>query len=142
MDNLHAQLGQLLLDAQSLLADIAPGAAGGQFGMDYQKLNGGGIQTAWAGKTSQGMHSMLTSHQPPIYSIVSMQAEIRTLEFWRSIIGECVATFFYVLIVCSVAIISEMTNVADTTQNLQCALRYSFKIAHSNFMSNCKCLLC
>lgn len=30
-----------------------------------------------------------------------MQAEVRTLEFWRSIIAECLATFFYVLLVCS-----------------------------------------
>lgn len=33
----------------------------------------------------------------------SMQAEIRTLEFWRSIISECVASFFYVFIVCGAA---------------------------------------
>ena len=33
---------------------------------------------------------------------IQFQAEIRTLEFWRSIIAECVATFFYVVIVCSV----------------------------------------
>ena len=32
----------------------------------------------------------------------SFQAEIRTLEFWRSIIAECVATFFYVVVVCPV----------------------------------------
>ncbi|XP_047101419.1 neurogenic protein big brain-like [Schistocerca piceifrons] len=30
----------------------------------------------------------------------SMQAEVRTLEFWRSIISECLASFFYVFIVC------------------------------------------
>ena len=33
MDSLHGQLGQLLNDAQALLADIAPGASGSQFGM-------------------------------------------------------------------------------------------------------------
>ncbi|XP_075151426.1 MIP channel family protein big brain [Haematobia irritans] len=33
----------------------------------------------------------------------SMQAEIRTLEFWRSIISECLASFFYVFIVCGAA---------------------------------------
>ncbi|XP_059616990.1 neurogenic protein big brain [Phlebotomus argentipes] len=33
----------------------------------------------------------------------SMQAEIRTLEFWRSIISECIASFFYVFIVCGAA---------------------------------------
>ena len=32
MDSLHGQLGQLLNDAQALLADIAPGASGSQFG--------------------------------------------------------------------------------------------------------------
>ena len=35
MDSLHGQLGQLLTDAQGLLADIAPGASGGQFGMHF-----------------------------------------------------------------------------------------------------------
>lgn len=29
-----------------------------------------------------------------------MQVEIRTLEFWRSIISECLSSFFYVFIVC------------------------------------------
>ena len=33
----------------------------------------------------------------------SMQAEVRTLEFWRSIISECLAAFFYVFIVCGAA---------------------------------------
>ncbi|XP_017860350.1 PREDICTED: neurogenic protein big brain isoform X2 [Drosophila arizonae] len=33
----------------------------------------------------------------------SMQAEIRTLEFWRSIISECLASFLYVFIVCGAA---------------------------------------
>jgi hypothetical protein len=35
MDSLHGQLGQLLNDAQALLADIAPGASGSQFGMSF-----------------------------------------------------------------------------------------------------------
>lgn len=35
--------------------------------------------------------------QPP------MQAEVRTLEFWRSIISECLASFFYVFVVCGAA---------------------------------------
>jgi hypothetical protein len=30
----------------------------------------------------------------------SMHVEVRTLEFWRSIISECLAAFFYVFIVC------------------------------------------
>lgn len=32
----------------------------------------------------------------------SMQTEIRTLEFWRAIIAECIATFFYVVMLSSV----------------------------------------
>nr|CAD7432225.1 unnamed protein product [Timema monikensis] len=31
---------------------------------------------------------------------ISMHTEVRTLEFWRSIISECIGTFFYVFIVC------------------------------------------
>ncbi|RWS12254.1 neurogenic protein big brain-like protein [Dinothrombium tinctorium] len=34
----------------------------------------------------------------------SMREEIRTLEFWRAILTECLATFFYVFLVCSVYI--------------------------------------
>ena len=34
--------------------------------------------------------------------MLAMQAEIRTLEFWRSIIAECIATFIYVLLVLNV----------------------------------------
>ena len=33
----------------------------------------------------------------------SMHVEVRTLEFWRSIISECLAAFFYVFIVCGAA---------------------------------------
>ena len=39
MDSLHGQLGRLLNDAQALLADIAPGASGSQFGRKYDSLN-------------------------------------------------------------------------------------------------------
>lgn len=35
--------------------------------------------------------------------ILPAQAEMRTLEFWRSIISECLASFFYVFIVCGTA---------------------------------------
>jgi len=42
-----------------------------------------------------------TSAGPPMPR-VSMQTEIRTLEFWRAIIAECIATFFYVVMICSV----------------------------------------
>ena len=31
---------------------------------------------------------------------VPMQAEIRSLDFWRSIVAECLATFFLVFIIC------------------------------------------
>ncbi|KAJ9583749.1 hypothetical protein L9F63_021912 [Diploptera punctata] len=40
---------------------------------------------------------------PPTPQRPSMQAEVRTLEFWRSIISECLAAFFYVFIVCGAA---------------------------------------
>ena len=38
MDSLHGQLGRLLNDAQALLADIAPGASGSQFGEELLYL--------------------------------------------------------------------------------------------------------
>ena len=31
----------------------------------------------------------------------SMNVEIRTLEFWRAIIAECLSTFFYVFLLCA-----------------------------------------
>lgn len=34
---------------------------------------------------------------------IPMQAEIRTLEFWRSLLIECMASFCYVFIVCGAA---------------------------------------
>ena len=34
----------------------------------------------------------------------SMTNELRSIEFWRAIIGECLATFFYVFLVCAVHI--------------------------------------
>ena len=92
------------------------------FDAGYQQFNGGAVHNGWSGKTS-GLQSMLTSQHPPIYSIVAMQAEVRTIEFWRSIICECTATFFYVLIVCSVATITEVAN-DPVRQTTYCALRY------------------
>lgn len=44
-----------------------------------------------------------TCVSPPTTQRPSMQAEVRTLEFWRSIISECLAAFFYVFIVCGAA---------------------------------------
>ena len=35
---------------------------------------------------------------------VPMQAEIRSLDFWRSIVAECLATFFLIFIICGAAI--------------------------------------
>lgn len=32
-----------------------------------------------------------------------MQAELRTLELWRSVMAECLATFLYVAVVCGAA---------------------------------------
>nr|XP_023029311.1 neurogenic protein big brain [Leptinotarsa decemlineata] len=34
---------------------------------------------------------------------IPMQVEIRTLEFWRSVISECLASFIYVFVVCGAA---------------------------------------
>lgn len=35
--------------------------------------------------------------------LLPAKAEMRTLEFWRSIISECLASFFYVFVVCGAA---------------------------------------
>ncbi len=43
------------------------------------------------------------SYPPPsVFSLMSMRAEVWTLEFWRAIIAECIATFVYVIIVLNV----------------------------------------
>lgn len=34
---------------------------------------------------------------------IPMRVEIRTLEFWRSVISECLASFVYIFIVCGAA---------------------------------------
>lgn len=34
---------------------------------------------------------------------VPMRVEVRTLEFWRSVISECLASFVYIFIVCGAA---------------------------------------
>lgn len=34
------------------------------------------------------------------WGIASMLAEVRTLDLWRAVIGECLAAVFYVLLVC------------------------------------------
>lgn len=38
--------------------------------------------------------------RPPL---MPMQAELRTLELWRSVMAECLATFLYVAVVCGAA---------------------------------------
>lgn len=35
--------------------------------------------------------------------LMPMQAELRTLELWRSVMAECLATFLYVAVVCGAA---------------------------------------
>lgn len=42
--------------------------------------------------------SMRRDDAPP--RLLPAKAEMRTLEFWRSIISECLASFFYVFVVC------------------------------------------
>ncbi|KAK9504892.1 hypothetical protein O3M35_009063 [Rhynocoris fuscipes] len=39
----------------------------------------------------------------PVPRLLPPKAELRTLEFWRSIISECLASFFYVFTVCGAA---------------------------------------
>lgn len=46
------------------------------------------------------LDAMRHESPPQLPHRLSMQAEVRTLEFWRSIISECLATFFYVFVVC------------------------------------------
>uniref|UniRef100_A0A0K2ULT0 Aquaporin n=1 Tax=Lepeophtheirus salmonis TaxID=72036 RepID=A0A0K2ULT0_LEPSM len=68
--------------------------------------------------------STTRAKRPPIYGFVAMQAEIRTLEFWRSVIAESVATFFYTALICSV-------NTSSTLHTIQTnvAMASGFSIA-------------
>ena len=59
--------------------------------------------------TSAGVESLLQAllerfetvrMQQPQKMRAPMQAEIRSLDFWRSIVAECLASFFLVFIVC------------------------------------------
>ena len=63
--------------------------------------------------TSAGVESLLTTLMERFETIrteqdtnggrphrVPMQAEIRSLDFWRSIVAECLASFFLIFIVC------------------------------------------
>lgn len=79
----------LLENAQFLLSDY--------YGLGSGKMGGMHQQYGASGTGPGGSSATIT--QLPVYSFLAMQAEIRTLEFWRSIIAECTATFFYVVIV-------------------------------------------
>ncbi|GFG36345.1 hypothetical protein Cfor_08608, partial [Coptotermes formosanus] len=64
----------------------------------------------------------------------SMQVEVRTLEFWRSIISECLAAFFYVFIVCGAAsgaggASSTLMSTPTSSVTLATALAAGFAIA-------------
>lgn len=93
METIHAQLTTLLENAQYLLSDTAASSFYGQLPSSSGRY----------GATGSGPGGTAALPQPPVYSFLAMQAEIRTLEFWRSIIAECIATFFYVMIVLSVS---------------------------------------
>lgn len=58
-----------------------------------------------------------------------MQVEIRTLEFWRSIISECLATFLYVFVVCGAVAGSTDSNINTTSSTISAALATGFVIA-------------
>ena len=64
----------------------------------------------------------------------SMHVEVRTLEFWRSIISECLAAFFYVFIVCGAAsgaggAPSSLMSTPTSSVTLATALATGFAIA-------------
>lgn len=64
----------------------------------------------------------------PSPRLLPAHAEMRTLEFWRSIIAECLATFFYVFTVCGAA--SAVTSGGSTAQTvLAAAFASGFSIA-------------
>ncbi|XP_037897381.1 neurogenic protein big brain isoform X2 [Glossina fuscipes] len=58
------------------------------------------LETMRRDQQTNAFNSRLSSTLQPKKN---MQAEIRTLEFWRSVISECLASFFYVFIVCGAA---------------------------------------
>lgn len=57
-----------------------------------------------------------------------MQVEIRTLEFWRSIISECLATFLYVFVVCG-AVAGSYDSSCTVTSTMSAALATGFVTA-------------
>ncbi|XP_046383823.1 neurogenic protein big brain [Ischnura elegans] len=62
-------------------------------------------------------------------SRLPMQVEVRTLEFWRSIISECLATFFYVFIACGGGASMAGPGATAASQNLGAALATGFAVA-------------
>lgn len=60
--------------------------------------------------------------------LLPMQAEMRTLEFWRSVIAECIATFLFVFIV-SGAASSSVTGGSPTSTTLAAACAAGLSVA-------------
>lgn len=60
--------------------------------------------------------------------LLPAKAEMRTLEFWRSIISECLASFFYVFIVCGAAAAVAPAG-SPALIVISCALASGFSIA-------------
>lgn len=58
-----------------------------------------------------------------------MKEELTTLEFWRAIIAECLATFFYVYLVCSVNISWTGSVIAHTPNLIVIALTNGFAMS-------------
>lgn len=59
-------------------------------------------------KLIMGDHRGIKAHQINLDDfkapkLLPARAEMRSLEFWKSVISECMATFFYVFIVCGAA---------------------------------------
>lgn len=122
LDTLHSQLNTLLENAQYLLLQSDP---------TFQTQNNYYNQSNPYGNP--------TSKTPPaIYSLISMQSEIRTLEFWRSIICECTATFFYVLIVLSIISSSNDHNV-QTNSAIGAGLAMAMLTGCFGRVSGCHC---
>ncbi|CAB4066878.1 unnamed protein product [Lepeophtheirus salmonis] len=97
--------------------------------MDFQGQLGGyydvqGRPRPYYSSSTTTSSSTTRAKRPPIYGFVAMQAEIRTLEFWRSVIAESVATFFYTALICSV-------NTSSTLHTIQTnvAMASGFSIA-------------
>ncbi len=77
-------------------------------------------------------------------SLPPAQAELRTLQLWRSVISECLATFLYIFIVCGATSTSasagsfpQTTNVTAAASGFTiCVLTYCFQNLSGEFKSN------